>query len=630
MQDSGVAGSYQLGVPHLQLGELIGGGGFAQVFHGYDSLLRRHLAVKILRPVGGVELREVFEAEAAAHGALSRHPNIVTIHQVGWTVDGSRPFLVMDHVAGGSLGDYVAAHGPVPWQHAVAWMIPVCSAVQHAHDQGILHRDIKPDNILLEPPGEPVLSDFGIACLRDDTSPLPAMSIGHAAPEALRGERRGTASDVYSLGSTLYHLLTGNLPFGADAFARFRSVDVLPPPLPADRAPVWLADVVRRAMEPDPAGRISSARDLGRALEAGASQVTLSHPTVLARPAPQSSTVPVDPRPPHPSAMPGAERTGPGLTAVPGPAVEPVTMSAPVHSARTQSNDVVAAGERPPTEPVAPVVVLQPPGRSISAMMVVAVLAAVLAVAATMAWSRYQRPDGGDTAASDASVPVASTTTTEDSGATTDLTSAASSSTTTDTTAAPGNETSSSSSNVPKANGGGGGGGGGGSDTPTDTPAPKVKVTVPDVTGQKQTEATGALEASGLVVDSATGSKASCALAAGLVAETTPAAGAEVDEGTTVKLVLSSGADKKVVPTVTSMSEQTARAQLDDAGFEVAVKYTYLVRGDKQIGLVTAQSVVGGTSASTCGAITITVGREQLRLTPPSLSVSGAEQQAKP
>ena len=164
MQHTGVAESYQLGVPHLQLGELIGGGGFARVFHGYDSLLRRHLAVKILRSVQGVELRDMFEAEAAAHGALSRHPNIVTIHQVGWTVDGSRPFLVMDHVAGGSLADYLAEHGAVPWEHAVAWMIPVCSAVQHAHDHGILHRDIKPDNILLEPPGQPLLSDFGIAC----------------------------------------------------------------------------------------------------------------------------------------------------------------------------------------------------------------------------------------------------------------------------------------------------------------------------------------------------------------------------------------------------------------------------------------------------------------------------------
>ena len=202
MHDTGVAGAYQLGVPHLQLGELIGGGGFARVYLGYDSLLKRHLAVKILRPVGGVELRAVFEAEAAAHGALSRHPAIVTIHQVGWTVDGSRPFLVMDHVAGGSLGDQLAAHGPVPWTRAVGWMVPVCDAVQAAHDLGILHRDVKPDNILLEPSGAPLLGDFGIACLRDDTSPVPAMSVGHAAPEALRGERRDTVSDVYSLAST--------------------------------------------------------------------------------------------------------------------------------------------------------------------------------------------------------------------------------------------------------------------------------------------------------------------------------------------------------------------------------------------------------------------------------------------
>ncbi len=604
MHDSGLAGSYQLGVPHLQLGELIGGGGFAQVFHGYDSLLKRHLAVKILRPVGGVELRQVFEAEAAAHGALSRHPNIVTIHQVGWTIDGTRPFLVMDHVSGGSLGDYVAAYGAVPWPSAVAWMIPVCAAVQHAHDQGLLHRDIKPDNILLEPPGEPVLSDFGISCLRDDTSPLPAMSIGHAAPEALRGERRGVASDVYSLGSTLYHLLSAGLPFGGDAFARFRSIDELPPPLPADRVPSWLDEVIRRAMDPDPARRTFSARELGRELEAGAGPVTLAHPTVLSRPSPQGTTG-LDTRPPHPSAVPGDQRTGPGLIAVPGPAVEPVTVSVPTaQPAPTLPREPVVSAGHPPTQPTTPVVVVQAPGRPISAMMVAAVLAAVLAVAATVAWSRYERPDGADTAASGASVPSSATTSTTEP-ATTDPTSAA----TTATTAASVTETTKSSTAVKPGNGDGGNGGGG--DTTPETPAPKIKVLVPDVTGQKQADATTALTKPGLVVDPATGSEASCTLATGLVVRTDPKAGTEVDKAATVKLILSTGGEKKVVPTVIAKTEQAAKTSLTDAGFKtVTVKSTDLPKGDQQIGLVMAQSVTGGTSASTCDAVTITVGRE--------------------
>ncbi len=621
MHNSDVAGSYQLGVPHLQLGELIGGGGFAQVFHGYDSLLRRHLAVKILRPVGGVGLREMFEAEAAAHGALSRHPNIVTIHQVGWTVDGSRPFLVMDHVSGGSLGDYVAAYGAVAWEHAVAWMIPVCAAVQHAHDQGILHRDIKPDNILLEPPGEPVLSDFGIACLRDDTSPLPAMSIGHAAPEALRGDRRGTASGVYSLGSTLYHLLAGSLPFRADAFARFRSVDVPPAPLPSDRVPAWVDDVVRRAMDPDPALRTSSARELGRALEAGASQVTLSHPTVLARPSGRGSTV-ADPRPPHPSAVPEAERTGPGLVAAaPGPGVE-------VASPTAGTTRPPAAADHPVTASNTPVVVVQAPPRSISTMMVAAVLAAVLAVAATVAWTRYQRPATGvESAGSGAPVtePAGPATSTE---ATVDPTTSGSPVETTSTTA--GSDTTGETAGRPA--GGGDDNSSGGSDPKVDDPpAPIVRVSVPDVTGKSVADATKVLDGD-LTVDPATTAAASCTVASGLVVKTDPPAGEQVDKETTVHLTVSSGPASKVVPAVTGKTEAVAKAALQEAGFPtVTVKNTFFEAGDSRIGTVTAQSVAGGESASTCNAVTITVGRRSIGLLPkPGPEIANPEQKATP
>ncbi|MEZ5411936.1 MAG: protein kinase [Acidimicrobiales bacterium] len=649
MQHTGVAESYQLGVPHLQLGELIGGGGFARVFHGYDSLLRRHLAVKILRQVRGVELRDVFEAEAAAHGALSRHPNIVTIHQVGWTVDGSRPFLVMDHVSGGSLADYLADHGPVPWQHAVAWMIPVCSAVQHAHDHGILHRDIKPDNILLEPPGDPLLSDFGIACLRDETSPLPAMSIGHAAPEALRGERRGVGSDVYSLGSTLYHLLTGGLPFGGDPFARIRNADVAPAPLPADRVPAWLDEAVRRAMAPDPARRLFSARDLARALEAGAGQVTLYPPTVVARAAPVGPNT-VDPRPPHPSVVPPIP---PAQSPAAAPAATPGTVAStagwptqPSAAAPAATPGTVAstAGWAGPSV-TGPVVTLSTPAASAAPpapaaeqpaarsarlrwMTAAALLSAVLAVAATVAWARYEYQDGRSTAGDGTAVAGPAVTSADPATVTEPATLASQETGPGDTTPAStgGTEPATPATLTPTPSRTGTSSGGTGTgptvvEPPGVTdPPPPVLVTVPDVANRTPAEATATLDEAGLSVDDATSDTTSCTVVSGRVVATNPAAGASVAKDSPVKLTVSSGAPTAKVPATVGKTEQEAKTALSNAGFTATVKAVFLPKGDADIGRVTAQSATAGTTASTCTSVGLTVGRQQLSVVTPGIS----------
>ncbi|MDH3683503.1 MAG: serine/threonine protein kinase, partial [Acidimicrobiia bacterium] len=384
--------SYSLGLPNLQVGEVIGGGGFAKVYRGYDSLLKRELAIKILRPVAGIEAREAFENEAGIHGPLSRHPNIVTIHHAGFTDHAARPYLVMDLVEGGSLGEYLRASGTVAWQHAASWMIPVCGAVQHAHDNGVLHRDIKPDNILLDPPSTPLLSDLGIACLQDDTSPIEAMSFSHVAPEALRGARRESPSDVFSLATTLYELIAGHPPFGCGLHDRLGRLNDPPPALPADSlAPPWLDATLRRAMVAEPAGRTPTAEQLERELTNGLNGRSVRTPTVL-RTAPARELV--DSRPTHPSAVPGE---GAGLDRAVGLGFVPAE--------RTAS----------PPEPFGK-------ARSIFVPAAVALLAVAIAA---LAWRL-----GGNRLIGEARTDVSISTTTEQTSSTLDATTAPQQSTT--------------------------------------------------------------------------------------------------------------------------------------------------------------------------------------------------------
>lgn len=398
--------SHRLGIPNLQVGEVIGGGGFSKVYRGYDSLLKRDLAVKILRPLDGVDARTAFENEAGIHGPLSSHPNIVTIHHAGFTIDGARPYLVMDLVEGGSLGDYLKANGTVAWQHAVGWMIPVCAAVQHVHDSGILHRDIKPDNILLHPPSTPLLSDLGIACLEDDTRPVEAMSFPHVAPEALRGERREIPSDVFSLGTTLFQLIAGDPPFGYRLNDRFENLNRARPDLPTDSlAPSWLNDVLRRALATDVEHRIPTARQLESELVNGLEGRSVRTPTVILAPPRQANVI--DTRPPHPSTVLESD-------------AGPVRHSAPLHTS------LVAPPRRPSSR---------------SALLSSAALVLVLAVASIAWWVNGLNParasGGARTNASNTTLVVQSASTETAPASSAPTSSSTTSSSTTSTTAAP-------------------------------------------------------------------------------------------------------------------------------------------------------------------------------------------------
>ena len=258
-----------------RLGSLLGRGGMADVFDGYDTRLARPVAVKLLREdmAGHAELRTRFEQEARSAACLS-HPNVVAIYDTG--EDEGTPFIVMERLPGETMADRLAA-GPVPqdWVWRVA--VDVLAALGAAHAAGLVHRDVKPGNILLTADGSAKVGDFGIAksaeAVRGADVTATGLLLGtpaYLAPERLLGQPATPRSDLYSLGVVLYEALAGVKPFeGATPVAVAQAVrSSWPRPLAEVRPDVdpARAAVVDQAMDKDPARRPASADDMAVAL----------------------------------------------------------------------------------------------------------------------------------------------------------------------------------------------------------------------------------------------------------------------------------------------------------------------------------------------------------------------------
>ncbi|MFD2655272.1 Stk1 family PASTA domain-containing Ser/Thr kinase [Gracilibacillus thailandensis] len=200
--------------------KLIGGGGMANVYLGNDTILERQVAIKVLRLeyANDDEFITRFHREAQAATSLS-HPNIVNIFDVG--EEDQIYYMVMEYVDGMTLKQYIQLHAPIEVEEVIEIMTQITSAISHAHDNGLIHRDIKPQNILIDPYGQIKVTDFGIAIALSATALTQTNSmlgsVHYLSPEQARGGKANRKSDIYSLGIVLFELLTGQLPFSGQS-----------------------------------------------------------------------------------------------------------------------------------------------------------------------------------------------------------------------------------------------------------------------------------------------------------------------------------------------------------------------------------------------------------------------------
>ena len=263
---------------------LIERGGMAEVWEGRDEILHRPVAVKVLHPAlaGDEQFKERFRLEAVAAARLA-HPNIVSTFDTG--IDGDVAYIVMELVTGAPLRDVIRADGQMPLMRAVAIAAAVADALDYAHEAGIVHRDVKPGNILLGDDGRVKVADFGIAKAaadRDLTATGTVLGTAkYLPPEQLQGHTQDRRSDVYGLGVVLYEMLCGKPPFTGDtdmavAYQHAHADPVRPRQLRPE-VPRRLEAVVLKAMAKDPGQRFATAAEFRRALAAVPLDATEEH-----------------------------------------------------------------------------------------------------------------------------------------------------------------------------------------------------------------------------------------------------------------------------------------------------------------------------------------------------------------
>ena len=299
--------------------ERIGTGGMAVVYKAKCHRLNRLVAVKILKSdlAQDEDFRRRFNAESQAVAQLS-HPNIVSVYDV--SRGGDIEYIVMELIDGITLKQYMEKRGQLNWRESLHFITQIMRGLSHAHSRGIVHRDIKPQNVMVLRDGSVKVADFGIACLENAAQTLTQEALGsvhYISPEQARGDRIDARSDIYSAGVVLYEMLTGRLPFEGDsavsvAIQHLSSIPLAPREINPD-IPEQLELICMKAMAPDLDKRYPSADAMIADLEAFRKNPGVNLDFELERPAdggagrahPDCCGLPVQPRP-EPPAGPGA------------------------------------------------------------------------------------------------------------------------------------------------------------------------------------------------------------------------------------------------------------------------------------------------------------------------------------
>ena len=302
-----------------KLEDFIGQGGMSLVYRAVDIRTGHSVAVKILKSEynSDKEFLERFQREAQAASLMSHH-NLVNLLDVG--VEGEYRYLVLEYVNGNTLKDVIRQKGRIHYQTAIQVTIRILSALQHAHDNGIIHRDIKPQNVLIHADGHVKVADFGIARMTGGATigkgDTVVGSVHYSSPEQATGSVVEAASDLYSTGVVMYEMLTGRVPFVGDTpvAVAMQHIQDAPPPITdfAPETPPAVVAVVMKALEKNPKNRFQTAREMAEALMK-AKDGRLDPSMIV----PEASRIPV-PQPPQPARVqefsprtaPAARRTG--------------------------------------------------------------------------------------------------------------------------------------------------------------------------------------------------------------------------------------------------------------------------------------------------------------------------------
>jgi serine/threonine-protein kinase len=615
----------------------LGSGGMADVYCAQDLQLGRKVALKLLyrRFAEDQQFVERFKREASAAAGL-QHPNVVGVYDRG-EYDGTY-YIAMEYLDGRSLKQILQEEGPLPAEEAIEIAVQILRAARFAHQRGVIHRDIKPHNVILDEEGRVKVTDFGIARAGASDMTETGSIMGTAqylSPEQAQGHAVSSQSDLYAIGILLYELLTGRVPFDGDSpvTIALKQVSELPVPPSAynPAIPPELDAIVLRALEKEPVRRYADADEMIAALED-------LHGRLLTVPAGQSTAVfgavPPGDEPTGPTALAGAPPPPPDQEDLVGVYPEEPLPPEPEEERRRRRLIAIVAGiallliaggllafflTRGEQRPVPDVVGTQLPAAS-TVLRNAGFGVETDRVTSDAPRDRVLRED-----------PQPGTKVDEGSTVTLTVSDGPGQATVPDVTNLPGAQARraleksgfhvltqrEASDTIDR-----------GRATRTSPPGGSLaerksnvtlylssgpaQVTVPDVSGQSESSATAELSNAGLRTDI---TEEESDQAAGTVLRQDPAAGTRVAKGTTVTVVVAKTPAQVSVPDVTGQGEDAANQQLSGAGFDVATQ-TRTVSDPAQDGIVLSQRPRGGAQASRGSTVTIVVGQAGTPTTP--------------